>query len=218
MVNLNARVCTKILELPRNELSPIISYNVIGNSKHIHDFFDEFHCLDHCNGSDRIYFDPLVNLSTTMKMCVNPPLAFLKGPTKSSPHVEKGQVIGMVCSWWDDTYFWQAKNWQLWHWRTKESASDTTVGQKNPCIYALPMRDLAPKWLPQIPAWMSCSIAHPSSGVIHLIRVSLAPGQKSSSFTRVYYLVRWHSRSRSSLSSRKHPVLRNIMNGVCQSE
>jgi hypothetical protein len=30
-----------------------------------------------------------VNLSTVMKMCVNPPLAFLKVPTKSSPHVEK---------------------------------------------------------------------------------------------------------------------------------
>jgi hypothetical protein len=37
-----------------------------------------------------------VNLSTVMKMCVNQPLAFMKGPTKSSPHVEKGQVIGMV--------------------------------------------------------------------------------------------------------------------------
>jgi hypothetical protein len=31
-----------------------------------------------------------VNLSIVMKMCVNPPLAFLKGPTKSSPYVEKG--------------------------------------------------------------------------------------------------------------------------------
>jgi hypothetical protein len=31
-----------------------------------------------------------VNLSTTMKICVNPPLAFLKGHIKSSPHVEKG--------------------------------------------------------------------------------------------------------------------------------
>jgi hypothetical protein len=37
-----------------------------------------------------------VNLSTAMKMCVNPPLAFLKRPTKSSPYVKKGQVIGMV--------------------------------------------------------------------------------------------------------------------------
>jgi hypothetical protein len=37
-----------------------------------------------------------VNLSTTIKICVNPPFAFLKGPTKSSPHVEKGQVMGMV--------------------------------------------------------------------------------------------------------------------------
>jgi hypothetical protein len=40
----------------------------------------------------------LVNLSTTMKMYVNPPLAFLNGPAKSSAHVEKGQVVGMVYS------------------------------------------------------------------------------------------------------------------------
>jgi hypothetical protein len=39
-----------------------------------------------------------VNLSTTMNMCVNPPFAFLKGPTKFRPHIEKGQVIGMVYS------------------------------------------------------------------------------------------------------------------------
>jgi hypothetical protein len=31
-----------------------------------------------------------VNLSTATKICVNPTLAFLKGPTKFSPHVEKG--------------------------------------------------------------------------------------------------------------------------------
>jgi hypothetical protein len=34
----------------------------------------------------------LGNFSTTL----NPPLAFLNGPTRSSPHMEKGQVIGMV--------------------------------------------------------------------------------------------------------------------------
>jgi hypothetical protein len=38
----------------------------------------------------------IVNLSTATKMCVNPPFAFLKGPTKSSLHVEKGQVMGMI--------------------------------------------------------------------------------------------------------------------------
>jgi hypothetical protein len=37
-----------------------------------------------------------VNLSTATKMCANPPLAFLNGPTRSSPHVEKAQVVGMV--------------------------------------------------------------------------------------------------------------------------
>jgi hypothetical protein len=37
-----------------------------------------------------------VNLSTTTKMCLNPSFSFLKGPTISSPHVEKDQVMGMV--------------------------------------------------------------------------------------------------------------------------
>jgi hypothetical protein len=37
-----------------------------------------------------------VNLSIATKICVNPRLAFFNGPTKSSPHVEKGHAIGMV--------------------------------------------------------------------------------------------------------------------------
>jgi hypothetical protein len=48
----------------------------------------------------------LMNLSTATKMCVNPPLAFLNEPIRSNPLAEKGQVIGMVWSWWDDTCFW----------------------------------------------------------------------------------------------------------------
>jgi hypothetical protein len=38
----------------------------------------------------------LVNLSTATKMCVNPLLAFLNGPTKLSPHNEEGYVTSMV--------------------------------------------------------------------------------------------------------------------------
>jgi hypothetical protein len=41
----------------------------------------------------------LVNLSNATNMCVNLPLAAFKGPTKSNPYVEKGQVISMVYSW-----------------------------------------------------------------------------------------------------------------------
>jgi hypothetical protein len=37
-----------------------------------------------------------MNFFIAMKICVNPPLAFLNRPNRSSPHVEKGQVIGMV--------------------------------------------------------------------------------------------------------------------------
>jgi hypothetical protein len=40
----------------------------------------------------------LVNLSIATKTCVNPPFTFLNGFTKFRPHIEKGQVIGMVWS------------------------------------------------------------------------------------------------------------------------
>jgi hypothetical protein len=110
IINFNAWICTKVLELSHSELSPIINYNVVGNTKYVHDFFDEFHRLGHCDWSTSFTSIHFVNLSTTIKMCVNPPLTFLNGPTKSSLHVEKGQVIGMVCSWWDGTCFRRVKN------------------------------------------------------------------------------------------------------------
>jgi hypothetical protein len=62
--------------------------------------------------------------------------------------------------------------------------------------------------------WISCSIAHPSSGVMHFIRVPLAAHRKSSSFSMVYCPARQRSHSWSILSSGKPPVL----NGVRQSE
>jgi hypothetical protein len=98
MVNFNARVCTKDLDLPHSELSPVIGDNIIGNAKPVHDFFDELTSLGTVMEVASFTSIHFVNLYIAMKMCVNPPLAFLKGRTKSSPHVEKGQVIGMVCS------------------------------------------------------------------------------------------------------------------------
>jgi hypothetical protein len=85
-----------VLELPRSELSPIIRDNVVGHVKPVHDILDEFHALATVIEAADFTSIQFMNLSTAMKICVNPPLAFLNGPTKSSPHVEKGQVIGMV--------------------------------------------------------------------------------------------------------------------------
>jgi hypothetical protein len=45
VVDFDARVCTKVFELPRSELSPIIGHNIFGHAKHVHDFFDESHHL-----------------------------------------------------------------------------------------------------------------------------------------------------------------------------
>jgi hypothetical protein len=39
-----------------------------------------------------------VNLSTAMKLCVNPPFSFLEWTYQIHPHVEKGQMISMVWS------------------------------------------------------------------------------------------------------------------------
>jgi hypothetical protein len=65
---------------------------------------------------------------------------------------------------------------------------------------------------------MSYSVAHPSSRVMHFIRVPLALRRKSSSFTRMYYPARRCNRSCSTLSSGKPPVQKYIMNGLHQSE
>jgi hypothetical protein len=72
-----------------------------------------------------IYF---MNLSTATKMCVNPSFTFWNGPNRFSPHVEKGQMIGMIWSWWDDTCFWWVKSWYPSQRRTRESVSDMVVG------------------------------------------------------------------------------------------
>ncbi len=73
MVDFNARVCTKVLELPCSKLSPIIGDNVIG--------FANMYMISLMNSTalaavievacfTSIHF---VNLSTATKMCVNPP-------------------------------------------------------------------------------------------------------------------------------------------------
>jgi hypothetical protein len=124
----------------------------------------------------------------------------------------------MVCNWWDDTCFWQVKNWQPLHRCMIESTSDMIVRLKNPCQYVLPMSDFAPAWLPQTPACTSCKMICPSSRVMHFIRVPLAPHRYSSSLTSVYCPTRQHNHSHSTLSSVKPPVLRYNMKGVRQSE
>jgi hypothetical protein len=218
IINFNAQIYTKVFELHRSELSPIISDNIIGNTKLVHDFFDGFHCLGRCDSSDRLYFDPLCEFIHCNEDVCESTFSFLECTYQIQPPGRKMlsnryglQLMNSMCFWW-------AKNWQSSYWWTRESASNTAVGQKNPYLYVLPTRDLAPMWLPQISEWMSCRKAHPSFGVMHFIRVSLALRWKSSSFTRVYCPAWWCNHSCSTLSSGKPPIPKYIMNGVCQSE
>jgi hypothetical protein len=55
--------------------------------------------------------------------------AILKGPTKSRPHMAKGQDGGIVLRAWAGTCCCLAKNWQPLHHRTRSWASARAVGQ-----------------------------------------------------------------------------------------
>jgi hypothetical protein len=62
VVNLDAQVCTKVLEILHGKLSPIISDNITWYAKPIHDLPDEFHLLSCYNGRGRLYFYPFCEL------------------------------------------------------------------------------------------------------------------------------------------------------------
>jgi hypothetical protein len=58
-IDLDARVRTKVFNLPCSEPSPIIDDNVVEYAKSIRDLLDEFHCLSRYNGGGGLHFDPL---------------------------------------------------------------------------------------------------------------------------------------------------------------
>jgi hypothetical protein len=53
----------------------------------------------------------LVNLSTATNRWVKPSSNFLKGPKRSSPHIGKGHVMGMVWSSWAGVWTYITKYW-----------------------------------------------------------------------------------------------------------
>jgi hypothetical protein len=90
---------TQVFKLPRSELSPIMSDNVVGYAEFVHDILDEFHYFGRCNVGDRLHFDPVCEFIHCYKnVCESTFGFFLNGTTKSSPQVEKGHMIGMVCN------------------------------------------------------------------------------------------------------------------------
>jgi hypothetical protein len=87
-----------VFELPCSKSSPIINDNVIGMPNlYLISLMNSTTLATVMEAADFILIH-FMNLSTAMKICVNPPLSFLNGPTKSSLYVEKGHVIGMVCN------------------------------------------------------------------------------------------------------------------------
>jgi hypothetical protein len=52
----------QVFELPHSKLSAIISDDVVGHTKHVHDLIDEFHFLGYYDGGSRLNFDPFCEL------------------------------------------------------------------------------------------------------------------------------------------------------------
>jgi hypothetical protein len=161
IINFDARVYTKIIKLTRSELSPITSSNIIWHTKPVHDFFDEFYHLGCYDWSGRLYFEPFHEFIHCHKDVCESTFSFIERTYQIQPPCGErpGNRYGLQLT--RQYVFLASEKLATFTSTDWELASDTTVGQKDPCLYALPMRDLAPTWLPHILAWMSCNIAHP---------------------------------------------------------
>jgi hypothetical protein len=98
IINLGARVCTKVFKLPHSELSSIIGDNVVEYAKQVHDLLDEFHCLSCYNGGGELHFDPLYEFIHYYENVFESTFDFLEWTYQIQAQVEKGHVIGMVCN------------------------------------------------------------------------------------------------------------------------
>jgi hypothetical protein len=89
-----------------------------------------------------LYSIHLVNLSIATKMYSNPPLAFLGGPTWSSPQHANDQAGGMQIRLCAGTWACLANIWHPLHYLTSSFASFKAVGQYNLVWKLLPNMSL----------------------------------------------------------------------------
>jgi hypothetical protein len=93
IVNLNAWLYTKVVNSLTVNWVPLSVIMLLGTpNRYMISLMNDttFAIVIEATGFTLIHF---VNLSTATKMCVNSPLTFLNGPTRSNPHVKKGQVV-----------------------------------------------------------------------------------------------------------------------------
>jgi hypothetical protein len=78
MIDLDARLCTKIFKFPCSKLSPVISDDIVENVKYVHDLFHEFQCLSRGYGCSRLDFDPFGELLNYNEGVCEPTFSFFE--------------------------------------------------------------------------------------------------------------------------------------------
>ena len=86
----------KLLEVVTCEVGPVVGDDGIGHAESVDDVQEEFDGLLGVDRGYRFSLYPFVNLSIATSKWVNPPGAFLSGPTMSRPHTANGHVMRMV--------------------------------------------------------------------------------------------------------------------------
>ena len=86
----------EVQELFAGELGAVVGDDDIGDPKPMDDVGEEKDGLLGADVGDGSSLDPFGELVNGHRQMVNPPFAFCRGPTKSSPHTAKGQVMGII--------------------------------------------------------------------------------------------------------------------------
>ena len=90
-------VVTEFQELIACKLGAIISNYRIGDPKPVNYIHEELYGLFRSDADDGSSLDPFRELVDGHQQVGEAPGAARRGPTRSSPHIAKGHVMGMVC-------------------------------------------------------------------------------------------------------------------------
>ena len=86
----------ELLEVVTSEVGPVVGDDGIGHAESVNNVQEELDCFLGVDRGYRFCLYPFCELSIATSKWVNPPGAFLSGPTMSRPHTANGHVMGMV--------------------------------------------------------------------------------------------------------------------------